>query len=284
MSDLEPRLHAWRPDLADARLKGQVPSSRYNEGTLKRLVAASAPLKSTPRSDAPFASELIRGEVVRIFEETIEGWAWGQNQTDGYVGYLPSDALGPLTPQPTHRVVALRTFIYPGPDMKLPPLAALSLGATVALAGEAETRGTLYRLLAGGEGAVGAVHVAPLAAPPEPDFVAVAERFRNVPYLWGGRTSLGLDCSALVQLSLMAAGVAVPRDTDMQAAAIGGEVPLDDLRRGDLVFWPGHVAIARDAARLVHASGYHMAVVEEAAAEALKRIGAKSGPPTVRRL
>ena len=105
--------------------------------------------------------------------------------------------------------------------MKLPPTASLTLGSRIALGEEVETRGTLFRLVAGGSKAVVASHVAPLDAPPEPDYVAVAERFLNVPYLWGGRTSIGLDCSALVQLSLMAAGIAAPRDTDMQRDELG---------------------------------------------------------------
>jgi len=284
----DPRLHAWRPDLADARLEGRVPSTRFVAGERKRVVASSAPLRHLPRSDASLDSELFRGEAVMVFEETMEGWAWVQNETDSYVGYVSSDALAAFAPEPTHRVTALRTFVYPGPDMKLPARAALSIGSRVALTGEAETRGTRFGVLANGEGALAMAHVAPIDAPPEADFVAVALRFLGVPYLWGGRTSLGLDCSALVQLSLMAAGVPVLRDTDMQAATIGITVAggLDaPLLRGDLIYWKGHVAIVVDSETIVHASGHHMAVVIEPLADALARIAASSGPPVaVRRL
>ncbi len=188
MTAPDPRLHAWRPDLADIRLKGRVEAARFVEGTPRRVVAASAPIKRTPQPDAALESEALFGETVTVFEDLGEGWSWGQLETDSYVGYLPTGALGADAPAPTHRITALRTFLYPGPDLKLPAGACLSFGARLALAGTAETRGTVYRLLAGGEGAVVEAHVAPLGGPPESDFVAVAERFLGTPYLWGGRT------------------------------------------------------------------------------------------------
>lgn len=280
---LDPRLHAYRPELADERLRGRVEAARFASGTPRRVVAAAAPLKRVPASDASLDSEVLRGEVFIVFEDTPEGWSWGQLATDNYVGYVPTDALRAGAPAPTHRVAQLRTFIYPGPDMKLPAIAALSFGAGLALERESSTRGTRYLALAGGEGWVAAATVAPVDARPASDFVAVAERFAGSAYLWGGRTSLGLDCSALVQLSLMAAGVPAPRDTDMQEAALGAAVEGGiggDLRRGDLVFWKGHVGILVDAATLVHASGFHMAVVREQLAEAVARIAATGGEPT----
>ena len=278
---LDRRLNAFRPDVADVRLKGQVAADRFVEGVPGRVVAPSAPLKPAPSPEASLDSELVRGEEVLVFDATGEGWSFVQSRVDGYVGYAPSDALGSAEPAPTHRVTALRTFIYPGPDMKLPAIAALSLGSTITLAGEAETRGTRFGLLTGGEGAVFLGHVDPIDAPPEPDFVAVAERFVGIPYLWGGRTSLGLDCSALVQVALRAAGTAVLRDTDMQRDTIGTALdPGAGTARGDLVFWPGHVAVVLGDGRIVHASGRHMSVVTEPLAEALARIGA---PTVVRR-
>ncbi|HMN84683.1 MAG TPA: NlpC/P60 family protein [Bauldia sp.] len=278
---LDRRLNAFRPDVADVRLKGQVAADRFVEGVPGRVVAPSAPLKPAPSPEASLDSELVRGEEVLVFDATGEGWSFVQSRVDGYVGYAPSDALGSAEPAPTHRVTALRTFIYPGPDMKLPAIAALSLGSTITLAGEAETRGTRFGLLTGGEGAVFLGHVDPIDAPPEPDFVAVAERFVGIPYLWGGRTSLGLDGSALVQVALRAAGTAVLRDTDMQRDTIGTALdPGAGTARGDLVFWPGHVAVVLGDGRIVHASGRHMSVVTEPLAEALARIGA---PTVVRR-
>lgn len=286
---LDTRLHAYRPDLADSRLQGRVTSARFVEGSDRRVVGTRAPLRPMARIDGALDSELIRGEIVRVFEDDGEGWSWVQNVDDGYVGYVPRAALGAIDPPATHRIVALRTFVYPGPDMKLPASGWLSLGSRIALgAGEIETRGTVFRPMAGDEGAVVASHVAPLEAPPEPDFVAVAERFVETPYLWGGRTSLGLDCSAFVQISLAAAGIGSLRDTDMQEKTLGHALDggLDaELARGDLVFWKGHVGILTDARHMVHASGHHMRVVIEPLAEAVARIGRTGLDPTsVRRL
>lgn len=287
-AELDPRTNAYLPEVADARLRGQVEAQQFVDGTLRRVARTSTPLRLRPSRDAPYDSELILGEPVRVFGDTAGGWSWVQNETDRYVGFVLAEALGPLEPEPTHRVTALRTFVYPGPDMKLPPMIALSLGSHIALGETVETRGTLFRLVSNGTKAIVASHVAPLDALPEPDYVAVAERFLNVPYLWGGRTSIGVDCSALVQLSLMAAGIAAPRDTDMQRDQLGA--PVDGgieggLRRGDLVFWPGHVAILTAPDAIVHASGHHMMVVGEPLADAVARIGAVNGPPTaVKRL
>lgn len=272
---LDPRTHAYSPELVDARLRGRVAAERFVAGEPRRVRAPSAPMRGRPDETAPYASELLHGEAVRVFAEHA-GWAWCQSETDGYVGQVRLEALGVPLPVPTHRVTALRTFVYPAPDMKLPAMAAFSLGAGLTLGETVETRGTRFHLLADGRGAIVAAHVAPLDAPPEPDPVAVAERFRNVPYLWGGRTSLGLDCSALVQLSLMAAGIPAPRDSDMQRDRLGTAVAggiAGDLRRGDLVFWPGHVAILTAPDGIVHASGHHMTVVAEPLAEAVARIG-----------
>jgi cell wall-associated NlpC family hydrolase len=283
---LDLRLNAYRPDLADIRLKGKVNAARFAEGSLKRIVAPTAPLKRVPRAETSLDSELIRGEIFRVFGDTADGWSWGQGQTDSYVGFVPTAALGPTDPAPTHRIVALRTFVYPGPDMKLPVTASLSIGSLVTLGAEIETRGTLYRQVAGSKQAIAAIHTELADAPSESDFVAVAERFLNVPYLWGGRSAAGVDCSALVQLSMMMAGKAVPRDTDMQMNTIGEPIPggIDaQLRRGDLVFWPSHVAIVSGPDRIVHASGHHMMVVTEPLSGAIARIGAVKGPPTAAR-
>jgi hypothetical protein len=285
---LDPRLNAFRPDLADIRLKGQVEATHYAEGTACRVFAAVAPLRRVRRIDSQIETEMLRGEVFTVFADDQEGWSWGQLETDGYVGYVPTEALRPLGSEPTHRVAVLRSFVYPGPDMKLPVDGWLSLGARLALDHEVETRGTRFRLLAGGEGAIVAAHVAPIDAPPEPDFVAVAERFLNVPYLWGGRSSLGIDCSALVQLALQAAGQSSPRDTDVQEHALGRPVEGGAnaaLRRGDLVFWKGHVGIMVDEARMLHASGHHMTVAIEPLRQAVERIAAAGIPvSSVRRL
>lgn len=271
---LDARVNVFRPDLADARLEGQVEADRFVTGEPHRIVVPIAAIRRAPRFDGAIDSEALLGEIVHVFEKTAEGWAWVQLETDAYVGYVSSEALGPVDPVPTHRVTALRTFVYPAADMKLPPVAALSIGSRLALGQAAEMRNTPYFWLADFSGAVVARHVEPLDAPPAADFVAVAERFLETPYLWGGRSSLGLDCSGLVQLSLAAAGVQAPRDTGQQEGAIGTPVEggLDGaLQRGDLVFWQGHVGILRDPATLLHASGLQMMVVSEPLSGVLAR-------------
>jgi cell wall-associated NlpC family hydrolase len=173
----------------------------------------------------------------------------------------------------------LRTLAFPGPSIRLPPIEGLSLGCRLAIA---RIDGPLAVTEA--NGFVPACHLKPLDTS-EPDFVAVAETFIGVPYLWGGKTSLGLDCSALVQLALTTSGITCPRDSDMQEHALGSAVPLSELQRGDLVFWKGHVAIARDAATLVHANAFHMAVAIEPLREAIARIAATGSEVTsVRRI
>ncbi|KQP61756.1 MULTISPECIES: C40 family peptidase [unclassified Methylobacterium] len=271
------RLLPARPDLADHRLRGRITATRYVEGEPRRVLAGSAPLCRGPGRDAGLDTEAQRGEPVTLYEDW-EGFSFVQLGSDGYVGYLPSAALGPVDPTPTHRVTALRTFVYPAPDLKQPVLAHLGLGATLAL-GESEGA---YRRIVGGIAADGrlihdafvfAAHCAPLEETAA-DIAGSAERLIGTPYLWGGRTSLGLDCSGLVQLCCSLAGLSVPRDADQQEAALGEALPLDPsgLRRGDLVFWRGHVGIMLDPATLIHANGHHMAVAAEPLDTAMTRI------------
>ena len=269
---LDRRVTPARPDLAAEHLRGKVEARLFVAPERMRVVAPSAPLRREPRSDAPLDTEALAGEPVAVYERQ-EGWAWVQLETDGYVGYLPDEALRPGLPEPGHRVRALRTFVYPGASIKLAPLAVLSLGTGVAVAG---TSGDFAVLADGGH--VFAAHLAPVGHV-EPDFVAVAERFLEVPYLWGGKTSLGLDCSGLTQLALAAAGIAAPRDTDMMEAALGQPVATDEalggLRRGDLVFWKGHVGIMSDPETLLHATAYSMTVMREPLRVARDRIRAR---------
>ena len=268
-----------RPDLAAAHLEGKVEASRFVEGVRREVMTPALPLKTEPGFDRPLETEALRGEYVMVYEENDEGWSWGQLERDGYVGWLPSEWLLPPAPRQTHRIAALRSFAYPGPSMKLPNTGAYSIGSRLSIVEEkngfARTADGLF---------FHAGHLAPIDAS-EPDFVAVAERFLNVPYLWGGRTSLGLDCSALIQVSLDAAGIAAPRDSDMQAAELGETVEIvpgfTNLKRGDFVRWKGHCGIMLDERRLLHANGYHMAVAIEDLEEAVTRIAAKSfGPVT----
>lgn len=277
----DPRRHAYRGDLAAETLRGLVESQRFVRGEPRQVAAPSLPLRREPRFDATLDTEALRGEIVTVYDES-EGWAWVQLSRDFYVGYMPSDGLTRHITAPTHRISALRTYVYPEPDGKTPPLELLSLNAGVTAARE---EGKFLAL--DGGGFVVANHAAPIGAA-EPDFVAVAEAFRGTPYLWGGRTSIGLDCSGLVQLALEAAGHSAPRDTDMQAQELGQAIefgPGTELRRGDLVFWEGHVGIMTSAKDFLHANAFHMAVAAEPFSCARERIKAAGFEVTgVRRL
>ncbi len=272
MRAFDPRLTPARADLAAKKLKGKVQAARYVDGRAYEVIEPQAPLRAEPAPDAPLSTEALKGEGVTIYDMNAEGWAWGQLAADGYVGWLPSNALVPPGAPPTHKVTALRTLAFPGPSIKLPPLEALPLGARLDIVRIADrmavTRAGAY---------VPAAHLAPLDSS-EPDFVAVAERFLGAPYLWGGKTALGIDCSGLVQVALTACGVSCPRDSDMQEQALGAAVAaataLAEPTRGDLIFWKGHVAIVRDRATLIHANAFQMAVAIEPIAAAIARIRA----------
>ena len=268
----DPRVTPARPDLAASYLQGVITADRFVDGMVCEVIAPEAPVRRAPSPDASLLTEALMGERVTIYETTEEGWAWGQLQGDDYVGWLPAAALGEPGPAPTAKVTVLRTLAFPGPDIKLPPLAALSLGARLSIV---RNEGPFAVTAAGSY--VPARHLTPLDRA-ETDFVAVAERFLGVPYLWGGKTSFGIDCSGLVQVALTACGIACPRDSDMQERALGTPVAADpnlsSLRRGDLIFWKGHVTLVRDAATLVHANAHHMAVAIEPLAKAIARIRA----------
>jgi cell wall-associated NlpC family hydrolase len=264
----DPRRHAYRTDLAAEHLRGLVEAPRYAKGEPRQVGAPSLPLRREPRFDATLDTEALLGETVTLYDES-EGWAWAQLARDSYVGYMPSEGLAREIAVPTHRISVLRTYVYPEPDGKAPPLALLSLNARVAVSG---TEGKFLALAGGGH--VFAGHAAPIGKT-ERDFVAVAETFLGAPYLWGGRTSIGLDCSGLVQLALEAAGHDAPRDADMQAEELGRAIPWQPstiLRRGDLVFWEGHVGIMVSAKDFLHANAFHMAVEVEPFAAARRRI------------
>ena len=282
MPAFDPRLTPARTDLAAKELAGKVTAARFVEGRACEVIEPQTGLRATPAPDAPLLTEALKGERITIYDTNAEGWAWGQLAADGYVGWLSANALAPAGAPATHKVVALRTFAFPGPSIKLPPLEALPLGARLSI-----TRVEDRLAVTHSGGFVPAPHLAPLDFA-EPDFVAVAERFLGVPYLWGGKTMLGLDCSGLVQVALTAADMACPRDSDMQERALGAPLPHtgeEPLERGDLVFWKGHVAIVRDRATLIHANAFHMAVAIEPIAAALARIrDAGSEITSVRRI
>ena len=257
----DPRLTPVRDDIA----------AKYLEGKVFEVSDAIAPLRRAPAADAEQMTQALRGERVTVYDRNGEGWAWGQLADDGYVGWIPEAALTAPGAAPTHKVTALRTLAFPGASIKLPPVEALPMGTKLAILREdgafAVTREGWH---------LPRQHLAPLDAM-APDFVGVAEQFVGTPYLWGGKSSLGIDCSGLVQIALTASGTGCPRDSDMQQDGLGRELTTAEsrhLQRGDLIFWKGHVAIMRDATTIVHANAHHMATVVENTQAAIARIKA----------
>ena len=270
---LDRRRNAYRADLAAEALRGTVAAPRYAAGAARQVVHAAVPLRGAPEAQARWTTQALFGERVTVYDE-CDGWAWVQLACDGYVGYLPASALSERIEAPTHWVRAPSTWLYARPDFKSPPSVSLSMNAAVRVV----AMGAPFAKLVDGR-FVPAPHIADQRWH-APDFVAVAEGFLGAPYVWGGKTRAGVDCSGLLQLAIQASGRPCPRDSDMQLAEIGDTTvvghDLSGLARGDLVFWPGHVGIMLDPDRLLHANAHHMAVAVEplrVAAERIARTG-----------
>ncbi len=264
MEKLDPRLNVFRADLADEALRGRVKAQHYVKPIAARIAVPVAPLHKTPEPDATQISQALFGEACEVFEKR-NGWAWVRLKRDGYVGYVKEQNLGAPT-APTHFVSNISTILLPGPDLKSQPAQPLYLNSEAAVS---HLQG-LYACLATG-GAVHASHLSILGKR-ENDFVAVAERFLNVPYYWGGKTHAGLDCSGLAQVSLQACGIEALRDSDMQEKSLGVTVAnQSDLKRGDLVFWPGHMGIMQSATQMIHANGHFMKVTSDLLQDAIAR-------------
>jgi hypothetical protein len=271
---LDRRIHAARGDLADLSLAGTLFSAHYARAVALTCVAAGAPLLSSTAPTADAVSELLRGETFHALDVTTD-WAWGFCGHDGYVGYVRRDALDALETA-THRVTALSAPLFGAADIKAPIVDYWPRGAQVA--GEVEGD-----FLACADGWLHMRHVAPVEAMAD-DWVAVAQSYLGLPYVWGGRGHRGVDCSGLVQVALASAGIAAPRDTDLQCEGIGSPIDNDaKLQRGDILFFPGHVGIMVDGATLLHANAHWMAVVEEPLADVVARLAGAHAQPIVAR-
>jgi cell wall-associated NlpC family hydrolase len=269
----DPRVTPLRDGVAGRSLEGLIRAEVYLETKTMGCAVPAAGIHRAPDAASEQMDQLLFGETFEVIEE--EGaYVWGQARRDGYVGFVAASALMAPAHEPTHRVAAIRTYAFAEPSIKTHASGPYSLNALVAV----EAREDALCKVAGA-GWIATGHLAPIGVF-ETDVAAVAERFLGAPYLWGGRESLGLDCSGLVQQALFACGLACPRDADQQAS-LGHAIAREAFGRSDLVFWNGHVAIGLDEARIVHANGHHMMVAIEPLETAIGRIEAAGvGPPT----
>ncbi len=255
------RLRLARPDLAASGLEEAVPEGAcLRQPVLKRIVAGTAAVYNEPSTAGPAADEALFGEHVLVLEER-GGWAWGQLMSDAYVGYLDARTLAPATSRPTHRVSHLFTHLLAGPDIQSAMIALLPFGARVTVVEHSDDG--RYARIAERDAWIATQHIEPLGEAVDSP-LAVARRYLGAPYRWGGRTAAGIDCSGLIQMAFLFTDLPLPRDSDLQLAAMQGplgvRVAPGAARCGDLVFFPAHVGIMVDGAHVLHANATHMMV------------------------
>lgn len=281
---MDRRITPARNDLAADWLRDHVKAGRYVTGAPRTVIHDGTPLRFFPNANAGVESQLIYGEVFQVYEDR-DGWCWGQNLTDGYVGYVSSNGLAANLPTPDHQIAALHSHLYTEPDLKRPTAGHISMTARVKVT---DISGRFCRIASGHW--LHSRHLVSLEYSTQ-DVIGTALKFIGVPYLWGGRTAQGVDCSSLVQMALAMAGIAVPRDSDLQEADVGVEVPMDDnqdyshLEEGDLVFFPGHVGLFVNNWRFLHANAFDMQVSLHGFSEVLDRAESENaGVTSVRRI
>ena len=276
---------AFSGRVAHVSLRGQVAAASFTEGAMHRVLSRTLAIRDRPGGAR--LRELLFGADFLVIDRQ-DGAAFGARLSDGYAGWVDSAALAPAAgAAPTHRVVAARTLALSRPDAtRDSPHVELSLGARL-VAGPDSGGWTPVGLPTGQDQPaamfVPTAHLAELGRPAR-DPAAEAERLLGTPYLWGGNSAFGLDCSGLIDAAFTACAVACPGDSDMQAAELGAAVAADaPVQRGDLFFWKGHVAMATGPDMLIHANAHHMAVAAEPLAEATARIAAQGGGPVTGR-
>ncbi|MEP6356013.1 MAG: NlpC/P60 family protein [Hyphomicrobiales bacterium] len=279
-----PRLRPMRDGTAARSLKDIVSADHFVDEKIYNVSVAVCILRSEPEEEAGADTQLLHGENFAVYGERGD-WFWGQSSHDDYVGWVKKTHLRAGSAEATHHVMSRGTFLYSKADLKSRPVMKIPMAAYVKVIGEQEIRGTKY--LQTNQGWLIARHMRNLDEYAS-DFVMVAESVMGLAYLWAGRSTFGIDCSGLIQLSMGMAGIAVMRDTDMQEQTIGEEISLSDdlsgLKRGDLIFWPGHVGMMRDEENFLHANGHTMTVFSEPLKDAIERISYLYGKPrTVRR-